>query len=123
MKIRGFLALLVLVLAIVYFLWIVKARKESNVVEEIRAFNKAKFNVTKANMTTLKSTIISFIAEEGRTPMSLEELQTFRPQISGMIDVWGTKIKYVRVSDLRFRLISAGKDRVFKTEDDIALDY
>ncbi|MFQ6082086.1 MAG: hypothetical protein ACE5WD_01860 [Candidatus Aminicenantia bacterium] len=123
MKIKGFLALLILVLALVYFLWIAKGRRQDQTVEEFEAFNEVKFKLTKVNMTTLQRAIVSFIAKEGRTPKSLKGLQTFHVLSAERLDAWGAAIKYERLSDINFRLISAGRDRVFNTQDDIILDY
>jgi hypothetical protein len=36
-------------------------------------------------------------------------------------DSWGNKIKYERISDENYRLISAGKDKIFDTDDDIVI--
>jgi hypothetical protein len=41
----------------------------------------------------------------------------------GLLDAWGTAVKYERLSDTGFRLRSAGPDRVFDTADDIVKDY
>jgi hypothetical protein len=38
-------------------------------------------------------------------------------------DAWGRDIRYERRSDSTFRLISAGKDGLFDTADDIRVDY
>lgn len=122
MKIRGFLVIIVLAAALVYFLWMIKGREEQ-VVEEVKAFSAAKLELTKANMAALKTVIFSFITQEGRTPKSLKELGAFHSPAASNLDAWGTAIKYERLSEEDFRLISAGKDKVFNTPDDIVLDY
>jgi hypothetical protein len=43
--------------------------------------------------------------------------------MGNILDGWGKSIRYERLSDSSFRLISAGKDKTFDTEDDIVLDY
>jgi len=123
MRIRGFLAIFILVLALVLYLWIAKGGKKAQVIEKVEAFDEVKLELTKVNMATLEKAIDSFIASEGRMPKSLKELQAFRVQASGKLDAWGTSMKYERLSDMNFRLISAGKDRNFDTQDDIVLDY
>jgi len=123
MKIRGFLVLLILVLVLVYFLWIAKSGGKEQVVEKVETFNKVKVKLTRANMATLERAITSFIAREGRTPKNLKELRAFHVLMTGKLDAWGTVINYERLSDDNFRLISAGGDRVFNTEDDIVLNY
>ena len=122
MKIKGFLFILVLAAGIVYFLWMIKGGSEQ-MVEEVKAYGEARIKLTKANMATLKTAIFIFTTEEGRTPESLEELKRFRAVLGASSDAWGTAIKYERPSDENFRLISAGKDKVFNTPDDIAVDY
>jgi len=123
MKIRGFLVLLILVLVLVYFLWIAKSGGKNQVVEKVETFSKVKVKLTRANMTTLERAITSFIAREGRTPKNLKELRAFHVLMAGKLDAWGTAINYKRLSADNFRLISAGGDRVFNTEDDIVLNY
>ena len=122
MKIKGFLVIIVLTAGIVYFLWMMKGGKEQ-MVEEVKAYSEVKLELTKANMSTLRQAIISFIAQEGRTPESLKELKGFHGPLGANLDAWGTSIKYERLSDEDFRLISAGKDKVFNTPDDIVIDY
>lgn len=122
MKIKGFLAILVLAVVVVYFLWIVKAGKEG-VVEEVKAFSKAKQEATKTNMASLAREIYSYIAQAGRSPKSLKEFRTLHPLRGTVLDAWGTVIKYERLSDDDFRLISAGQDGTFNTSDDIVQDY
>ncbi len=122
MKIRGFLAILILAAVVVYFLWVAKAGKD-NVVEEVRIFDATKQKLTTTNMKSLAREIHSFIAMDGRAPENLKELQEFRRLPLGTMDAWGTVIRYKKLSDEDFRLISAGPDREFDTEDDISKEY
>ena len=122
MKIRGFLAILVLAAVVVYFLWIAKAGKDQ-VVEEVKTFIEVKRETTKANMTSLAREIHSFIALEGRTPKDFKEFRIFYTSPVSTLDAWGIAIKYERLSEEDFRLISAGQDRSFNTSDDIISDY
>jgi hypothetical protein len=122
MNIRGFLAVLILAAVVVYFLWVAKAGKDK-VIEEVRVFDKAKHQLTETNMRSLAREIHSFIAMDGRAPKNLKELQAFRRVPLGTSDAWGIAIKYDRLTDEEFRLISAGPDREFDTEDDISKEY
>lgn len=122
MKIRGFLAVLILAAVVVYFLWVAKVGKEE-VVEEVRVFDKAKHTLTETNMSGLAREIHSYIAMEGRAPKNLKRLQEFRRVPLGTLDAWGIAIKYEKLTDEDFRLISAGPDREFDTEDDISKEY
>lgn len=122
MKLRGFLAVLILAAVVVYFLWVAKAGKDE-VINEVKAFSGAKLQLTKTNMAYLAREVHSFIAMQGRPPENLKELQEFRRIPLSTLDAWGTKIGYKRLSEEEFRLISAGPDRNFDTDDDISKDY
>lgn len=122
MKIRGFLAVLILAAVVVYFLWVAKAGKDK-IIEEVRVFDKAKQQLTKTNMSSLAREIHSYIAMQGRAPKNIKELQEFQRVPLGTLDAWGIAIKYDRLTDEEFRLISAGPDRAFDTEDDISKEY
>lgn len=122
MKLRGFLALFLLAAVVVYFLWVAKAGKDK-VVYEVKAFSKARLQLTRANMASLAREVHLYIAMQGGYPKSLKELQEFRRPPLSTKDAWGTTIEYERLSGESFRLISAGPDRAFDTEDDISQDY
>lgn len=121
MKIKGFLALFLLVVVIVFFLFVLRAGKQKQLPGEIESFNQVKYKLTKANMTTLERLITTYIANEGHPPNSLRDLQGLYVISAARVDAWGTAIKYEKVSDSDFQLISAGRDRVFNTKDDIVL--
>lgn len=109
----------VLVAAFIFLLWIVKSGGEEKVVGDVKAFSKTKIKLTKVNMSSLERLIISFIAQQGRAPKSLKELQSLHVPITAKFDAWGNEIKYERLSNDEFRLVSAGKDKAFGTSDDI----
>ncbi len=90
---------------------------------EIKAYGEMGLELTKANMANLKTAIFIFTAEQGRTPKDLKELRAFSRQFGATLDSWGTAIKYERLSGENFRLISAGRDKIFNTSDDISLGY
>ncbi len=123
MRIKGFLAILLLVMVVVFFLYIVKTGKQEQLPGQIEAFSSMKDKLTRANLNTLEKEIISYIAQAGETPKILNDLDRFHMISAARVDAWGKAIKYERISEERFRLISAGKDNLFKTEDDIILEY
>ena len=123
MKIKGFLVLLILVAVLVYFLFIFKSGKQEQLPGQIEAFQSMKEKLTRTNMAALEKAITFFIAREGKVPETLDALENFYPLTSAKFDAWGTAIKYETISDSRFRLVSAGRDRLFKTEDDITIEY
>ena len=122
MKLRGFLVVLVLGAGIVYLLWMMKGRKEQ-LPREVEAYGEIRTELTKTNMNTLKTAIFMFTAEEGQTPKDLKELKKYGGPRGANLDAWGTAIRYKRLSDEHFRLISAGKDKTFYTSDDIVEEY
>jgi hypothetical protein len=131
MKIRGFLAIFVVAAGLLYLLWMMQGGKEQMPTQggkpqlpaPVRAYRAAELQSTKANMQSLKTEIFMFSAEEGRTPKDLKELREYSGRRGADLDAWGTKIKYKRLSDEHFRLISAGKDKTFNTADDFVLEY
>jgi hypothetical protein len=122
-KWKGIAAVIILALALAYYLGLESSKKTEEIVDQVEAFNEAREKLTKVNMNTLQRAITSFIVSQGRTPRSLKELQVFRIVVAEKYDSWGTEIKYERQSDDNFRLISAGKDKIFDTEDDIVVNY
>jgi hypothetical protein len=121
MRIRGFLALLVLTVVVVYFIFFARAGKKSYIEGTMDAYDRMRTQVTQTNMATLEKAINFFIGNESRTPTDLKELSASRLLMGDSSDGWGRPLKYERLSDSNFRLISAGKDGKFNTDDDIVL--
>ncbi len=122
MKFRGFLVIVLISVTVVYFLWVAKAGKDK-VIADVKAFSESKLHLTQANMASLSKEIQTFMAMQGRAPSNIKEIQMLRRVSMGILDSWGTTIKYEKQSDEDFRLLSAGPDRTFGTEDDIIKDY
>jgi hypothetical protein len=74
-------------------------------------------------MTSLQKAIISFTIQQDRAPNNLKELRLVVVSRFGYSDAWGTPIKYKKLSEDKFRLISASADKTFGTSDDIVVDY
>jgi hypothetical protein len=123
MKIRGLLVILLLGFVVVYLLYFAKAGKKSYIEGAIDANNRIRAELTQTNMATLEKAVEYFIANEGRTPMDLKELSLRRLLAGDTSDGWGRPLKYERISDSNFRLVSAGKDGKFGTDDDIVKEY
>jgi len=121
MKIKGFLVIFILVVVIVFFLYVVKQGGKSQLKEQVDAFAEVKEKTTRTNLNSLEKAIDIFIAQNGRVPKDLKEIQTFSRSVYMDTDSWGNKIKYERISDSGYRLISAGKDKIFQTDDDIVV--
>ena len=119
MKIRGALVVVVLAIAIVYFLFFGRAAKKSYVEATVDANTRLRTGLTETNMTTMENALTLFSANEGRLPQNLRELFAARLFSGDPSDGWGTNLKYERLSEENYRLISAGPDRTFDTGDDI----
>jgi hypothetical protein len=118
---KGFLVIFLLVVIVVFFLYVVKRGGKSHIKEQVDAFAEVKDKTTRTNMSSLEKAIDIFIAQNGRVPKDLREIQTFSRSVYVDTDSWGNKIKYERISDENYRLISAGKDKIFDTDDDIVI--
>ena len=123
MKARGLLIVLILAVAIVYLIWFSKSGDKTHLEQTVDRFVQAKEDLTRVNMQSLQKIILSYIASDGQTPKSLQDLRAANLLVGGTMDGWGKSIRYERLSDSLFRLISAGKDKTFDTEDDIVVDY
>jgi len=124
MRIRGFLAVFILVVVFVFILYTVKTGKQEKIREDIEAFSRVKVKTTKTNMTTLGRSVSAFMAESGYAPESLDEIRSMLvPLATARWDAWETEIKYEKLSDSAFRLTSAGRDRTFGTDDDIVQEF
>ena len=124
MRNKGFLIVLILIIiALAYFLWVKRSRDAETKPEGVPESNTAKYKLTEANMRSLQKEIIAFLAINGKAPEDLSRIRQTKPPIREIFDEWGTSIEYEKLSGESFRLISAGKDRIFYTQDDIVLDY
>ena len=121
MKIKGFLVIFLLVVIVVFFVFVAKRGGKSQLKEQVDAFAEVKEKTTRTNLISLERAIDLFIAQNGKVPKDLRELQTFSRSIYVDTDSWGNKIKYERISDSSYRLTSAGKDKTFQTDDDIVV--
>jgi hypothetical protein len=123
MKIRGFMAILLLTTVIVFFLYTMKTNETAQIEQSIGAFDRAKHRLTETNMSSLNKAVELFTATEGRVPKNLKEVFGQGPLTTGKHDGWGRDIKYEIIDEISFRLTSAGSDGAFGTEDDIVKEY
>jgi hypothetical protein len=122
MKIRGALILLLLAMVIVYFLYFAKAGKKSYIEATLDANERIRTELTQVNLGTMQKAIDYFIATEGDAPADLKTLFAARLFSGDPSDGWGTPLKYERLADSDYRLVAAGKDKTFDTDDDIVLE-
>jgi hypothetical protein len=123
MKAKGLLLVVVLAAAIIYVAWFANPGKKSALETVVEKGLQAEVDLTNVNLQTLRGFIVSYIAGEGTTPKSLQDVRSTGLLVAGATDAWGHSIRYERVSDSSFRLISAGRDGRFATRDDIVLEY
>lgn len=123
MKIRGFMAIILLVAVVVFFLYTLKSGGNKDIPEQIAAFSSTKQKLTETNLSSLQKEVLSHIVSNGASPQSLDDIRLGPGLTTGKWDAWGNKIKYERLSDENFRLTSAGHDGAFGTKDDIVSEY
>lgn len=123
MKIRGFLAMLVLGVIVVYFIWFAKTGSESGIEAEIGTFDRSREELTRVNLAALEKQIVAFSATQGELPRDLETFERAMRPGTGLLDGWGRRVRYEKLSADGFRLTSAGPDGVFGTADDIQREY
>lgn len=123
MKVRGFLAVLVLAMVIIYFVLFMKTGEKTNLEGQVERFGRAKAELTEVNMGQLAKAVVADMAVRGKPPASLKSLEQSNPMAAAAFDGWGRAYRYERLSDESFRLASAGPDGKFDTADDIAKEY
>jgi uncharacterized protein (UPF0333 family) len=121
MKIKGFLVIVVLVVIIAFFIYYIGSGEKKIIKDQVDSFSAAKEKLTRTNMNTLKRAVDSYAATQGKLPNRLEDINLAVPMTTGKLDAWGKKIKYQKISELEFHLISAGSDGTFNTDDDIVI--
>ncbi len=122
MKIRGALIIVLLAMVVVYFLFFAKAGEKSYIEATVDANTRLRTGLTETNMATMEKALTLFSATQGQLPQDLKELFAARLFSGDPSDAWGTMLKYERLSDENYRLIAAGPDRTFGTDDDIIVE-
>lgn len=113
---------LLVVVVIIYALIFMKTGQKSHIVAATDALSKAGIVTTQANLSQLEKAVESFVAGEGRSPESWQEMRSLRYIMTGTTDGWGRTVRYEKTSESGFRLVSAGPDGRFDTADDIAVE-
>jgi hypothetical protein len=124
MKIRGLLAIVLLTVVVVYFLYFAKVGNDKGGLQtQIDQYNKTKIKLTQVNLESLAREVLTYATGDQGLPEDLKQIQRSRPLGTALLDAWGRAIKYEKLSDSSFRLRSAGPDGVFDTADDIMKEY
>ena len=122
MKIGGALVGLLVVVVVIYALLFVKSGQKSHIETAVGALSKAGIAATQANLSQLEKVVTSFVAGEGRSPESWQDMRSLRYIMTGTTDGWGRVVRYEKTSEMGFRLVSAGPDGRFDTADDLAVE-
>ncbi len=117
--VRGLFLVLLFVGILVLALWFITSQGKTHLEQDISAQQKALMELTRINLNSLEKVIIAYSSEEGRLPASLEEMRRSRFLTTPVVDAWGREIRYELLGEANFRLLSAGADGAFGTEDDI----
>jgi len=120
---KGILAVLILAGAIAILLWMIQSKPGETIQKQVESFSTVKAKTTRINMLTLQREIISYLSSYGKIPEDLQQMISARALFTEVNDAWGNPIDYDRISDMSFKLVSAGGDREFNTTDDIVLEY
>ncbi len=123
MKARGLLLAFLVAVTIVFAFLFTKVGDKAPVQADVDRFVQAGSDLTRANMQVLQQIIASYMATEGQSPAGIEDVRRAGMLTGSIKDAWGRDIRYERRSDSSFRLISAGKDGLFDTADDIRVEY
>ena len=122
MRIGGALVGLLVVVVVIYALLFVKSGQKSHIETAVGALSKAGIAATQANLSQLEKVVTSFVAGEGRSPESWQDMRSLRYIMTGTTDGWGRVVRYEKTSETGFRLVSAGPDGRFDTADDLAVE-
>ncbi len=120
---RGFLVLLIFVALLIFALWMIRSQGKSRLEEDVSTGERAMVELTLVNLNTLERVIEAFSGQEGRLPATLDELRKSRLLTAAAVDAWGREIRYEVTGETGFRLVSAGRDGVFGTADDIIKNH
>ncbi len=124
MKIRGLLIGILLAMVAAYFIFFTKVADDKGGLEiMVDKYLQMKIDLTAVNLESISREVLTYAADGQGLPESLDALGRFRPMAVSVLDAWGRKIRYEKLSDSSFRLRSAGPDGSFDTEDDIVKDF
>lgn len=112
---------LVLVGGLILALSLIRHQGRSQLEQDLAAQERAMIELTKINLSSLEKIILSFLSQQGYLPKDFEELRQSRLLVGPAVDAWGREFRLEIIGEGGFRLLSAGADGQFGTEDDIAL--
>ena len=94
--------------------------EDSALVKMVNSIHKAKSRVINSQIASIENAINSYFSDNNEYPEILDQLIPHYLRIkSHIIDPWGTPFTLENDEDLNLFLISAGRDTIFGTKDDI----
>ena len=118
---RGFLLILLLALLVIVTLYTgFLSKKDSLPQKAISASNRMDHMLTETDLKHIIQAIESYFSDFGRYPESLKELiPVYLRTLNESLDPWGTPYQIITDGQTDLSLVSAGKDKIFNTSDDL----
>jgi hypothetical protein len=123
---KGLLLIVLLAAGIILLVYTGKTRSGKEAHEETypeklgHAMDKAEEADLEVRINNINACLNSYYTQNNEYPQSLDLLfPDFAPTQDSLNDPWGTRFKIQTDGEMNLNLISAGKDRVFGTSDDI----
>ncbi len=114
------LTILILLLLVIFY-GCDKAKGEQSALEKmVDTPQRSKKTLVISQISAIENAINSYFMDNNEYPEIMDQLVPFYLKTeSHIIDPWGTPFKLENDEDLNLFLISAGRDLIFGTEDDI----
>jgi len=112
---------IVLIVVLLIFVFFMKSGNEKNGIDAgsgRQAIDKAKNVSAEVDISSIKSALSLYMSSNGYLPESLNQL-TPRYLRRMPTDPWGRDFKYEKLNERECAIISAGKDGIFNSSDDI----
>jgi len=94
--------------------------EQSNLEKMVDTPQRSKNTLILSQISAIENAVNSYLTENNEYPESLEQLiPQYLKTDSHIIDPWGTPFSLETGDDSSIYLISAGRDTIFGTEDDI----
>jgi type II secretory pathway pseudopilin PulG len=94
--------------------------EKSGMEKMVDSYQQSKYKLIESQISSIETAIDSYFADNNEYPEDLDQLipQYLRTE-EHIIDPWGTPFKLEYDENMNLYLISAGRDLIFATEDDV----
>ena len=97
-----------------------KRGRENTLIGQVAALDKAKAAALESQVQKIAAAVDSFYEDRHEFPENLESLvPRYLTTADELVDSWGTRMALKRDGQQNLILISAGKDRIFDSLDDV----